>query len=84
MEPFIKKIKKLQKGKNNKGKRGKKALPRKGDWAFLRDWKSPIVEETLENISEQGKTDATVSHFTSRPISCGRSGSEGVKHWNMN
>jgi hypothetical protein len=80
MEPFIKKIKKLQKGKNNKGKRGKKALPRKGDWAFLRDWKSPIVEETLENISEQGKTDATVSHLTLRPIFCGRSGIEGVKH----
>jgi hypothetical protein len=83
MEPFIKKIKKLQKGKNNKGKRGKKALPKKGDWAFLREWKSPIVEETLENISEQGKTDATVSH-SKRPFICGRPGIKGVEHWSMN
>jgi hypothetical protein len=75
MEPFIKKIKKLQKGKNNKGKRGKKALPRTGDWAFLRDWKSPIVEETLEDISEQGKTDATVSLNLNDywPSTCGMS-----------
>lgn len=56
MEPFIKKIKKAQKSKKGRGK-----LPRKGDWAFLRTWKSHINDENLEVLSEQGKTDARVS-----------------------
>lgn len=56
MEPFIKKIEKFQKSKKGRGK-----LPRKGDWAFLRSWKSPINDENLEVLSEQGKTDARVS-----------------------
>lgn len=57
MGPFIHKIQKLQ-----KTKRGRRKLPRKGDdWGFLRHWKSPIVEDKLEVLSEQGKTDAKVS-----------------------
>lgn len=55
MEPFIKKMKKLQ-----HSKKGKKSLPKKGDWAFLRDWESPIGDDNLEVLSEQGKTDARV------------------------
>lgn len=55
MEPFIKKVQKLQKSKKGKGK-----LPKKGDWAFLRDWETPIVEDNLEKLSDRGKTDAAV------------------------
>jgi len=62
MEPFMAKIKKLQKKGGKRGKKGKKegVLPKKGDWAFLRDWKSPIVEDKLENLSERGRQDAEV------------------------
>jgi acid phosphatase len=64
MEPFISKIKSFQKKGGRRGKKGKKSakLPRKGDWAFLQDWDSPIVEETLEKLSERGKTDSEVCH----------------------
>jgi acid phosphatase len=55
MEPFITKIKKLQKKGKKEG-----VLPKKGDWAFLRDWKSPIVEDKLEKLSERGRQDAEV------------------------
>lgn len=27
-------------------------------WAFLRDWKTPVKEETLENLSKRGADDA--------------------------
>lgn len=62
MEPFITKIKKLQKKSGKRGKKGKKegVLPKKGDWAFLGKWKSPIVEDNLEKLSERGRTDAEV------------------------
>jgi hypothetical protein len=66
MEPFIKKITKLQKkGGGKRGKKGKTLLPSKGDWAFLKKWESPIVEENLEVLSERGKIDAAVSAFPS-------------------
>lgn len=65
MEPFITKIKKLQKNGGKRGKKGKKegVLPKKGDWAFLRDWKSPIVEDKLEKLSERGRQDAEVREY---------------------
>lgn len=70
MEPFITKIHKLQKKKGGKrGKKGKKesVLPKKGDWAFLRHWESPIVEDNLEKLSERGRTDAEVRfHFIAK------------------
>lgn len=55
MSPFIRKIQKLQ-----KSKKGKKLLPSQGEWAFLREWDTPIVEETLEVVSDRGKRDAKV------------------------
>lgn len=56
------KIKKLQKKGGKRGKKGKKEskLPKKGDWAFLQEWESPIVEETLEKLSDRGKADSEV------------------------
>lgn len=51
MQPFIKKIHKMNK---------KKRTPKHGPWSFLRDWKTPIVEDHLEEVSERGKNDAKV------------------------
>jgi acid phosphatase len=70
MEPFITKIKKLQKKGGKRGKKGKKegVLPKKGDWAFLRSWESPIVEDNLEKLSERGRTDAEVGSFSELDI----------------
>ncbi|KAK8853162.1 hypothetical protein IAR55_003863 [Kwoniella newhampshirensis] len=48
MGPFIEKIAAMDKDK----------IPEDGEWAFLREWKSPIVEENLENLSQRGKKDA--------------------------
>ncbi|OCF38157.1 hypothetical protein I316_00381 [Kwoniella heveanensis BCC8398] len=48
MQPFIAKIADMDKSK----------IPEDGEWAFLRDWQTPIVEEKLEQVSEQGKKDA--------------------------
>ncbi|WVF73032.1 hypothetical protein IAT40_007850 [Kwoniella sp. CBS 6097] len=48
MQPFISKIADMDKSK----------IPEEGEWAFLRDWQTPIVEENLEQVSEQGKKDA--------------------------
>lgn len=50
MGPFIKKINSTDPAK----------LPHNGPWAFLRNYESPIVEETLEKISDRGKNDAKV------------------------
>jgi hypothetical protein len=50
MGPFIKKIEEADKSK----------LPEAGPWAFLRDYKSPIVEDRLEKVSDRGKLDAKV------------------------
>ena len=50
MGPFIEKIKGMDRDK----------LPRSGEWAFLRDWESPIVEERLEELSERGRRDSKV------------------------
>lgn len=60
MSPFIRKIQKLQ-----KDKKGKNLLPSKGEWSFLREWDTPIVEKTLEVVSDRGKNDARVSPMTS-------------------
>lgn len=54
MEPFISKIWDLQQHKPE-------AFPSEGDWAFLKDWKTSIVEENLEVLSVKGANDATVS-----------------------
>ncbi|WRT70288.1 uncharacterized protein IL334_007286 [Kwoniella shivajii] len=51
MKPFIDKIDSYK-----KDQRGK--LPKKGEWAFLNEWDTPIKEETLEVVSDQGKKDA--------------------------
>jgi acid phosphatase len=51
MGPFIEKVKGMDKGD----------LPEDGDWAWLRDWECPIVEENLEVLSGRGKSDAKVS-----------------------
>jgi acid phosphatase len=51
MGPFIEKIKGMDKAK----------LPSVGEWAFLQDWESPIVEEKLEVLGDRGKRDAKVS-----------------------
>ncbi|WVR07739.1 hypothetical protein IAU60_004782 [Kwoniella sp. DSM 27419] len=48
MQPFIKKIAEMDKEK----------IPAEGEWKFLRDWQTPIVEENLEVVSKQGKKDA--------------------------
>lgn len=53
MGPFIEKIKKIREETPEK-------MP-SGEWAFLREWESPIVEDRLEEISERGKEDANVS-----------------------
>lgn len=50
MGPFITKINGTDKSK----------LPSQGPWSFLRDYESPIVEDTLEKISDRGKNDAKV------------------------
>lgn len=55
MKPFIDKIYAIQKDQ-------KERLPEEGEWSWLREWKSPIDDEKLEVVSEQGKKDATVSH----------------------
>jgi acid phosphatase len=60
MSPFIQKIQRLQKDKKTKH-----LLPSKGEWAFLRKWDTPIVEKTLEEISERGKNDARVGDVLS-------------------
>ncbi|WWD03521.1 hypothetical protein V865_001574 [Kwoniella europaea PYCC6329] len=48
MKPFIDKIRNIP----------KENLPKEGPWKFLRDWDTPIKEETLEVVSPQGKKDA--------------------------
>ncbi|KAK4686422.1 acid phosphatase, partial [Tremellales sp. Uapishka_1] len=48
MEPFIRKIAEMDAD----------TLPQEGEWAFLREWKTPIVEATLEVASETGKKDS--------------------------
>ncbi|WWD19579.1 hypothetical protein CI109_104040 [Kwoniella shandongensis] len=48
MKPFIDKIAGMDKNK----------IPEEGEWSFLRDWESPIVEENLEQLSKRGKKDA--------------------------
>ncbi|OCF61165.1 hypothetical protein L486_00810 [Kwoniella mangroviensis CBS 10435] len=48
MKPFIDKIQNIP----------KEDLPKAGPWKFLRDWDTPIKEETLEVVSPQGKKDA--------------------------
>ena len=56
MGPFIEKIKSTDKSK----------LPHNGPWSFLQKYESPIVEETLEKISDRGKKDAEVSDLFPR------------------
>lgn len=53
MGPFIEKIKKTREENPEK-------MP-DGEWAFLKEWDSPIDEDHLEDISEKGKGDAHVS-----------------------
>ncbi|ORX36155.1 histidine phosphatase superfamily [Kockovaella imperatae] len=48
MGPFIEKLAKFDKEK----------LPRLGEWSFLRDWKSPLKEDELDELSERGKRDS--------------------------
>ncbi|WVQ84695.1 hypothetical protein IAT38_006851 [Cryptococcus sp. DSM 104549] len=48
MQPFIEKIQGMDREK----------LPKEGEWKFLREWKTPIVEETLEVVSKRGKEDS--------------------------
>ena len=50
MLPFIDKVKGFDRDK----------LPDWGGWGFLKDWETPIVEDTLEQVSERGKKDAEV------------------------
>jgi hypothetical protein len=50
MGPFIKKINETDVSK----------LPENGPWSFLRTYESPVIEETLEKISDRGKNDAKV------------------------
>lgn len=38
----------------------KRKIPESGEWAFLRGYESPIVEENLEMLSERGRKDAKV------------------------
>lgn len=52
MQPFIKKISKLDKAAFPSNKRH--------PWYFLRNWKTPIVEDKLEVLSDNGKRDAKV------------------------
>jgi len=52
MGPFITKINDTDKSK----------LPSTGPWSFLREYESPIVEDTLEKISDRGKNDAKVRY----------------------
>ncbi|ODN92151.1 hypothetical protein L198_05824 [Cryptococcus wingfieldii CBS 7118] len=49
MEPFIEKIKAMDKNK----------MPSDGEWAFLRNWESPISEDVLEKVSQRGEDDST-------------------------
>lgn len=56
MGPFIEKIKGTDASK----------LPDNGPWSFLRTYESPIIEETLEKISDRGKNDARVGLIRSR------------------
>lgn len=53
MGPFIEKIKKIREENTEK-------LP-EGEWAFLKEWETPIVEDKVEVLSERGKEDAHVS-----------------------
>jgi len=53
MYPFIKKIKDLQGNHSD-------ILPSSGEWSFLREWETPIIEERLEVLSKSGKRDAKV------------------------
>ncbi len=55
MEPFIGKIKQLREKTSTSG-----AIPEHGEWSFLRDWETPIVEDKLEVLSGSGKRDAKV------------------------
>ncbi|ORY25534.1 histidine phosphatase superfamily [Naematelia encephala] len=48
MGPFIHKI----------GNLSTDDLPDSGEWSFLREWETPIVEERLEELSGRGKKDA--------------------------
>lgn len=38
-------------------------------WEFLKEWKTPVVEDTLEKLSKRGSDDAEVSHrsFSHQP-----------------
>lgn len=55
MGPFIAKIKRIRTEEPEK-------IPQ-GEWAFLREWESPIVEDKVEVLSERGKGDARVCLF---------------------
>lgn len=48
MKPFIDKVAKL------------KNIPEEGEWAFLRDWVTPLGPDTLEVVSPRGIRDAKV------------------------
>lgn len=58
MGPFIRKIAGMDKAK----------FPQQGEWAFLRDWETPIVEANLEHLSERGRKDAKVSSGSRRLV----------------
>jgi len=51
MGPFINKIEGMTQDR----------FPSEGEWSWLRDWRSPIGEEGLEELSERGRGDAKVS-----------------------
>ena len=59
MGPFIRKIAAMDKAK----------FPKQGEWAFLSDWETPIVEANLEHLSERGRKDAKVSFVSRRHVS---------------
>jgi hypothetical protein len=58
MGPFIEKIKKIREENPEK-------IP-EGEWAFLKEWETPIVEDKVEVLSERGKEDAHVSSISCR------------------
>jgi hypothetical protein len=51
MQPFIEKMYKLRDERPE-------LIPSEGEWSWLKDWKCPITEDTLEVASEQGRKDA--------------------------
>jgi len=72
MGPFINKIEGMTQDR----------FPSEGEWSWLRDWRSPIGEEGLEELSERGRGDAKVSGWArGRGGICRVGGGAGYAGW---